>query len=130
MSNEVLGQLLGIELPVATATYDRRLAGAVRTGARGAQAAVLVPSSRLESQRFYFARLIGCAMVLSEQETLLPVTTAATSLQKFERAFAQELLCPWRELERFTDKHGVDEDGVFEALSTSESRRCSCCRRS
>ncbi len=48
-------------------------------------------------------------------ENLLPVTSAGTALQKVERAFAQELLCPWHELDAFTDDHGLDEEGIEEA---------------
>lgn len=59
--------------------------------------------------------MIGCAIASSEAEHFLPVTTSATALQKFERAFAQELLCPWDALDAFTDEHGMDEEGIAEA---------------
>lgn len=53
-------------------------------------------------------------MVPSE-ENLLPITRAATALQKGERAFPQEFLCPWSALEAFVDENGIDEDGVSKA---------------
>ena len=36
-------------------------------------------------------------------------------MQKFERGFAQELLCPWQELDEFTNNSGLDEEGITEA---------------
>jgi hypothetical protein len=61
------------------------------------------------------ARLIGAALCSSSEEHVLPVSDAATALQKFERSFAQELLCPWEELDSFTDAHGTGDDGISEA---------------
>ena len=43
------------------------------------------------------------------------VTDAATALQKVERSFAQELLCPFTALDAFTDEHGLDDDGIDDA---------------
>ncbi len=115
LGNDRLGALLGLGIPVATGKHDRDLAGAMRRPAHGSTATVLVPSRHENSQRFYFARLIACAMVSSSDQALLPVTSAFTGLQKLERAFAQELLCPWRDLEPFVDARGVDESSIEDA---------------
>jgi Zn-dependent peptidase ImmA (M78 family) len=54
------------------------------------------------------------------EDHLLPVTGAATALQKFERAFAQELLCPWDALDAFTDEHGLGEERIADAAAHFE----------
>jgi Zn-dependent peptidase ImmA (M78 family) len=46
------------------------------------------------------------------------VTGAYTAFQKFERAFAQEFLCPWEDLDMFINEHGTDEDAITEAAET------------
>jgi hypothetical protein len=45
-------------------------------------------------RRFEMCRLIADGLVAPEGELLLPATNAKTSRQKFQRAFAQEFLCP------------------------------------
>ncbi len=58
---------------------------------------------------------MGAALTLDAQEHVLPVSHVRTSLQKLERSFAQELLCPWEELDAFTNDHGIDDDGIADA---------------
>jgi len=117
LTNEVLEDLLQVKLPLSAEVWKRRdtPVGGFRNGVTGGRTAILVTSNRVTSQRFYLGRLIGCAIASSEAEHFLPVTTSATALQKFERAFAQELLCPWDALDAFTDEHGMDEEGIAEA---------------
>jgi hypothetical protein len=111
-----LGDLLRVRLPLETSGKAQRdLAGGFRNGAGPNRTSVLVPTWRAESQRFYLGRVIACALVAPSSQAFLPVTGASTALQKFERAFSQELLCPWSDLDPFTDEHGVDDEGVAEA---------------
>lgn len=111
-----LGDLLGVRLPLETTGNPQRpLAGGFRNGMGDRRASLLVPNRRRESQRFYIGRVIACALVAPPSQSLLPVTTAYTALQKVERAFSQELLCPWSDLDPFTDEHGLDDEGVAEA---------------
>jgi hypothetical protein len=55
---------------------------------------VLLRSRYREGRRFELCRLIADAAEAADSERLLPATTAKTSRQKFQRAFAQEFLCP------------------------------------
>ena len=50
------------------------------------------------SRRFHLMRLVAEHIHADEQEGLLPSTDSVTSRQKFQRAFAQELLCPAQDL--------------------------------
>lgn len=117
MDNKTLGDLLGVKLPLPASSWTGRrdLSGALVKQNGDGRRSVLVLSRRADNQRFHLARLIGCSMSVSADQPLLPVTSAATGLQKLERAFAQQLLCPWFELDEFTERHGLDDDGIAEA---------------
>lgn len=117
VSTDVLEQWLGVRLPLpaSTAVADRGLTGGYRNGAAKGRTRVVVTTSRIDNQRFYLGRLIGAALVSSPDDHVLPVTNAATAFQKFERSFAQELLCPWNALDEYTDEHGTDDDGIAAA---------------
>lgn len=84
-------------------------------GFRNGRTHVHLRSTRNVSQRFFLARLIGCALVLSRENHLLPVTDGNTALQKMTRSFAQELLCPWAALKRFVEANGLDEEAITKA---------------
>jgi hypothetical protein len=99
---------------------SRPLAGGYRNGGHHGRTSILVPSSRLVNQRFFVSRLVGAALVSDPSDHVLPVSDVSTALQKFERSFAQELLCPWAELDAFTDERGTDEDSVLEAAEYYE----------
>ncbi len=99
---------------------SRPLVGGYRNGAHCGRTSILVPSSRLVNQRFLVSRLVGAALVSDPSDHVLPVSDVRTALQKFERSFAQELLCPWAELDAFTDERGTDEDSVLEAAEYYE----------
>lgn len=116
LTNAVLERSLEVKLPLPLSSWTgaRSLEGGFRNGINGGRTAVLVTRPGY-GQRFYLARLIGAAMVSHPDQHVLPVSDAATALQKFQRSFAQELLCPWVELDAFTDDKGTDEDGVEEA---------------
>lgn len=68
-----------------------------------------------DARRFAFARMIGDHLVTADDEGLLPVTNAATDRQKFQRAFAQEFLCPFDALRDFLGGEDLDDDLMEEA---------------
>lgn len=68
------------------------------------------------ARRFAFARIIGDHLVTADGEGLLPVTNAATDRQKFQRAFAQEFLCPFDALRNFLGEDDLDDDLMEEAV--------------
>ena len=77
---------------------------------------VSLNSRRETSRRFALARLVGDSIVASEDERLLPGTRARTDRQKFQRAFAQDLLCPFNDLYEFLSAGGaIDDDEIHEA---------------
>ena len=72
-------------------------------------------SNHPTSRRFTLARLVGDHITTPEQERLLPGTRAATHRQKFQRAFAQELLCPADALRDFLPAETPDDDDIAAA---------------
>lgn len=104
-------------LPKSPSNTPRSLRGGYRANATNGRTSVLVTNMHEYSQRFYFGRLAGAELRAAEQQHVLPVSDAGTALQKFERSFAQEFLCPWQELDVFTDESGTDDDAIADAAT-------------
>jgi len=76
---------------------------------------VMLTKRPVTSRRFELSRLIGDDLSTQITENLLPATHAKTSRQKFQRAFAQELLCPYKALDSFFGDKVPDDDEMEEA---------------
>lgn len=76
--------------------YNARLRGA------GDTARLSVQSTTAHDRRFDLARALGDA-VWDADAAYGPITRARTDRQKFSRAFAQSLLCPFYDLRRHVD---------------------------
>lgn len=63
-------------------------------------------------RRFLLARLVADHLASRVEEVLLPATRVITSRQQFQRAFAQEFLCPYHSLSETIDTDGPDEDDI------------------
>lgn len=83
-------------LKEATATA-RKLPYAARLRMRASKENVALQSTNLTDRRFEIARLLGDA-IWTGQSAFGPVSSARTDRQKFQRAFAQSLLCPFNDL--------------------------------
>jgi hypothetical protein len=70
-----------------------------------------IPTTR----RFAACRLLGDNLGFANQEKLLPATHAKTARQKFQRAFAQEFLCPIDALLEKIQTTEPNEDDITEA---------------
>ena len=60
-------------------------------------------------------RILAVHLVTEEQDVLLPGTRSRTSRQKFQRAFAQEFLCPSDALLEHVTDDLPNSDDVFDA---------------
>lgn len=119
LRNKTLAEILGVQ-PAAflgvqgtggsgELAYGLRL----RTGCKGGDIVAL--SSRWSTgRRFEFSRALGDA-VWSEDERLGPLTKAKSERQKFQRAFAQCLLCPYDALQDYIG--GDVSDGALTAAA-------------
>lgn len=108
ISQRQFSELLDTGLPIEPNGVEDGGLGGAFVGDDG-RASTVVFRHRETSQRFDLARVMGCA-VLCKDEPLLPVTRGNTAMQKFERSFATEFLCPWAELDDATDEDGTDDD--------------------
>ncbi len=74
----------------------------------------------ITSRRFALARIIGDNLYAKQEDQILPATQAATARQKFQRAFAQELLCPFEGLMSVLGTHVLDDDAMEDAAAKFE----------
>jgi hypothetical protein len=61
------------------------------------------------ARRFALLRVVADHLYSPASDHLLPVTKAKTARQQFQKAFAQEFLCPSQELIAFMDDDFSDE---------------------
>jgi hypothetical protein len=68
------------------------------------------------------ARLVAEHLRAGLEERLLPATDAKTARQKFQRAFAQEFLCPFEELTQYLETEDPTDEknwgccGIFRSI--------------
>lgn len=74
------------------------------------KAKVTLGKRRKESRRFMAARIMAAGVYDGREGRWLPCTNAATVKQKFQRAFAQEFLCPYEDLIAWMDTESPDEE--------------------
>jgi hypothetical protein len=75
-----------------------------------------VPTGR----RFALARLLGDYLATPDTEHMLPATTSKTSRQKFQRAFAQQLLCPVDDLKAYLCTDEPSDEQIEDAAAEFE----------
>lgn len=92
-----------------------RLTAGVRSDYASDRFNVLLNRSHPNSRRFGLARLVADHIVTNEEDMLLPATDSKTSRQKFQRAFAQEFLCPFSELQEYFNYEIPSSDDVHDA---------------
>lgn len=78
-------------------------------------AKVMLGKSRPLAQRFMLARIIGDYLYTASGEETLVCTTGKTYRQKYQRAFAQELLCPYTALIERLGTVEPDDEAISEA---------------
>lgn len=69
------------------------------------------------SRRFAASRLLGDHLFHSNGGRLIPATSAKTARQQFQRAFAQEFLCPFGALREKIQTTQPDDDDIAEAAA-------------
>jgi hypothetical protein len=66
------------------------------------------------ARRFELSRALG-DLLWSRDERMGPLTKSSTARQKFQRAFAQSLLCPFEDLKGYLDMGNLEEEEISEA---------------
>jgi len=118
IDDKALADLLGTK---ATVFSDRTKSPApmplaLRTGTNGSLD-LYFNSAWSTSRRFATSRVIGDHLYFTNQGRLIPATDARTSRQQFQRAFAQEFLCPIDALLERIQTTEPDEDDISEAAA-------------
>lgn len=121
VTNKQLADLMGTKPAVFT---DRTKAPTsmpivLRTGTNGGFD-LYFDSVWSTSRRFASSRLLGDHLYQSSGERLIPATHAKTSRQQFQRAFAQEFLCPFDALLKKIQTDQPDEEDIAEAADHFE----------
>ena len=66
-------------------------------------------------RRFSLARMVADHLVSPSDERLLPATRTVTGRQQFQRAFAQEFLCPYDTLREVVGSSPSEDDIEYAA---------------
>ena len=122
MPNSIAVNPCGCNLDQDSAVFSERssektrMSFALRAKSNGSFG-IYFDSINATSRRFAVSRLIGDNLYFANQERLLPTTHVKTSRQKFQRAFAQEFLCPIAALLEKMQTSQPDEDDISEAAT-------------
>ncbi|MGO9201417.1 MAG: hypothetical protein ACLQM8_12915 [Limisphaerales bacterium] len=116
IKNHDLAGILSIKSAVFSenSTVETSMPLGIRTG-KGDTFDIYFDRPIPTTRRFAACRLLGDNLYFANQERLLPATHAKTSRQKFQRAFAQEFLCPIDALLEKIQTTEPNEDDISEA---------------
>ena len=102
VNNRIISELFSIENDFIVELEEQAPTTPFNVGYRNGvpeSFSAFLKSPYLENRRFALLRLVGDHLLAPEGDRLLPAgTKSKTYRQKFQRAFAQELLCPFEEL--------------------------------
>jgi hypothetical protein len=113
--NKALADLLSSDASVFTeACVETPIPFGVRQGRNG-DVDLYLKTMHPASRRFAIARVVGDRLGFPHPERLIPATHTKTTRQKFQRAFAQEFLCPFDSLMEKLQTENPDDDAVNEA---------------
>lgn len=119
ISNTQLAEALGAEQQLLL-TPNAPTSSPISAGFRdehSGQFAIAIGARAPTGRRFAVARLLGDYLATTDAECLLPATATKTARQKFQRAFAQQLLCPVEDLKAFLDTEHPTDDHIEEAAA-------------
>lgn len=115
ITNEALSDLLSVRLAYIENGDSYALPGVgVRLDDAGGFEPVL-SKRHASARRFELARLAGDSLLADPTDKLWPATNSKTVRQKFQRAFAQELLCPYDALVSFFGGVEMEDEAIEEA---------------
>ncbi len=115
--NKRLAELLGTDIKSFRAAGDsERLHYGLRLGDQGPTGpqTIALRAKWPNARRFELCRALGDAL-WARDDHLGPLADTNTARQKFQRAFAQSLLCPFDELLEFLNTQRPDDDDITAA---------------
>lgn len=121
LNNRNLSELLETTVQFLESNQaDRRLPIGLGEQTDTGRTRVALGKTRKDSRRFMAARLLADGIYAGETGNWLPCTDTATARQKFQRAFAQEFLCPYNDLIEWMDTTSPDEETMEAAAEHFE----------
>lgn len=123
ISNKVLADLLDIPQAIIyqqDSVQPSSLSVGFRDNGNEDMMRVYIDRRSITSRRFALARLVGSLLAAGIKDRLLPVSQAHTQRQKFQRAFAQELLCPFSDLIGYFGDCATDDEAIEDAAESFE----------
>ena len=122
VKNDTLFDILGIKLSESewNSLPPLPLSAGMRDDKIEDEFHVSLSQRHVNSRRFTLARLVADCLQSPRDEPLLPATRAKTSRQKFQRAFAQEFLCPLDDLMGFLSETVSNDDDIHDAAAYFE----------
>lgn len=127
VKNRKLAELLNVNENVFESYAATPFTLGVRGNAENQLKLVLREQMQSQGRRFEVARLLGDFLLSNAESRWLPVTSAMTARQKFQRAFAAEFLCPsdalkerfeWKNLDQEETESRISETAVDFDVST------------
>jgi len=73
---------------------------------------IFIKKTNKTGKRFYLARIIADSLITGPDERLLPACDTKTQRQKFQRAFAQAFLCPFKDLMEYLGEGEITDDAI------------------
>ena len=117
VSTELIADIFGFRQELITEPSKRR--GPMSAGFRKDRSPdhfnIFLNTSYPSNRRFALMRLVGDNLTAPSDDKLLPASDIKTYRQKFQRAFAQEFLCPYRELKEFIVSSEPNDDDIEDA---------------
>lgn len=101
------GSGIGLHAPYSASSWNRE----------NDERRLILNRKPVTSRRFAMCRLVGDRLFGSHDGQLSAATDAGTSRQKFQRAFAQGLLCPFDALMDFIGKVVPNDDDIEDAAA-------------
>ncbi|MGF1591762.1 MAG: hypothetical protein ACFCUW_00705 [Kiloniellaceae bacterium] len=117
LRNTRLAELLGVSKEVfrSRGTTAQSLRFGIRLKTAGRETNAIALRARwAHDRRFELCRALGDA-IWSESDALGPITSTKTARQKFQRAFAQSLLCPFEDLRAYMNTEDPTEEDISAA---------------
>jgi hypothetical protein len=118
LSNKALSDFLGLPIEIFTMPPENSrplFAVGALYGKEHNRIRIVLRSPYETSRRFEAIRILGDYILAPKEDRLWPATKAKTFRQKFQRAFAQEVLCPWESLQAELGSAVPDEEFIASA---------------
>ncbi len=117
VNDKTLAEILS--LPVSKLEYVKAKSAPVNAGFRERDSVeemnIFINKTSMAGRRFSLARIIADNLITEPDERLLPICDTKTKRQKFQRAFAQEFLCPFKDLMEYMGNREISDTAIENA---------------